>query len=74
MIKNITMTISLILGFSIPLFSQTAPTSNLSAKLSSIQMCIRDSIEAEWESVTLFKLMKAFERMLSQFEERKRCV
>lgn len=28
-------------------------------------------IEAEWESVTLFKLMKAFERMLSQFEERK---
>ncbi|MEO5582871.1 MAG: segregation/condensation protein A [Saprospiraceae bacterium] len=28
-------------------------------------------IEAEWESVTLFKLMKAFERMLTQFEERK---
>ena len=28
-------------------------------------------IEAEWESVTLFKLMKAFERMMSQFEERK---
>jgi segregation and condensation protein A len=28
-------------------------------------------IEAEWESVTLFKLMKAFERMMTQFEERK---
>ncbi|MEP7322667.1 MAG: segregation/condensation protein A [Saprospiraceae bacterium] len=28
-------------------------------------------IEAEWESVTLFKLMKAFEKMLTQFEERK---
>lgn len=28
-------------------------------------------IEAEWESVTLFKLMKAFERMLSQFDERR---
>ncbi len=28
-------------------------------------------IEAEWESVTLFKLMKAFERMVTQFEERK---
>lgn len=28
-------------------------------------------IEAEWESVTLFKLMKAFERMLTQFDERR---
>ncbi len=28
-------------------------------------------IEAEWESVTLFKLMKAFEKMITQFEERK---
>ncbi|MDZ4710046.1 MAG: segregation/condensation protein A [Saprospiraceae bacterium] len=28
-------------------------------------------IEAEWESVTLFKLMKAFERMLNQFDERR---
>ena len=36
MIKNSILTISLILGFLIPLFSQTAPTSNLSTKLSSI--------------------------------------
>ncbi|MBK6390164.1 MAG: segregation/condensation protein A [Saprospiraceae bacterium] len=28
-------------------------------------------IEAEWESVTLFKLMKAFEKMLTQFDERR---
>ena len=36
MIKNSILTISLILGFLIPLFSQTAPTSNFSTKLSSI--------------------------------------
>lgn len=28
-------------------------------------------IEAEWESVTLFKLMKTFERMLVQFDDRR---